>query len=110
MSNKLNLEVKQGEDFYRLLTIRDENNDLVDLTGHQFRSQIRASHTSDVFLEFSFNITGLGTVEMTLSNTLSSAKTRTGKGAFVYDVEWDTGSKKIRLLEGFVTFSPEVTK
>lgn len=112
MSNKLNLELKQGEDFYRLLTLTDENGTAINLTGHSFAGQIRANYNSEIFLSFTFTITDAvnGQVEMTLAAALSSAKTSIGKGNFVYDVEHNTGSSKIRILEGSLLFNPEVTR
>jgi hypothetical protein len=112
MSNKLNLELKQGEDFYRLLTLTDENGAAVNLTGHSFSGQIRSSYASDLFLSFAFTITDAvnGKVEMTIPSATSTAKKCVGKGNFVYDVEHDTGSKKIRIMEGVLLFSPEVTR
>lgn len=112
MSNKLNLELKQGEDFYRLLTLTDESGAALDLTGHSFAGQIRANYNSEIFLSFTFNISDAvnGKVEMTLSAALSSAKTSIGKSNYVYDVEHNTGSSKIRILEGSLLFNPEVTR
>jgi len=43
MSNKLNIELKQGEDFYRLITIKDANGVAVDITGYSFAADIRRS-------------------------------------------------------------------
>ena len=114
MSNKLNLELKQGEDFYRLLTFRDENGNLVDLSGYSFAGQIRANYDDELFLSFTFNIlnqtTHKGEVEMTLSKTLSSAKLINVKDNYVYDVERNSGSRTVRVLEGTIVISPEVTK
>jgi hypothetical protein len=114
MSNKLNLELKQGEDFYRLLTFRDENAALMDLTGYTFAGQIRASYDDELFLSFTFSVlnqtTNRGEVEMTLAKALSSAKTVNGKNKYVYDVERNSGTRTVRVLEGVITISPEVTK
>lgn len=114
MSNKLNLELKQGEDFYRLLTFTDENGALVNLTGYSFAGQIRADYDDTLFLSFTFTIlnqgTNTGEVEMTLAKALSSAKTITGKNKYVYDVERNSGTRTTRILEGSINISPEVTK
>lgn len=114
MSNKLNLELKQGEDFYRLLTFKDENSSPINLTGYTFAGQIRASYDDELFLSFSFTIlnqtTHTGQVEMTLAKALSSAKTINVKNKYVYDVERNSGSRTVRVLEGAITISPEVTK
>lgn len=114
MSNKLNLELKQGEDFYRLLTFKDENDVAIDLTGFTFAGQIRASYDDELFLSFTFTIlnqtTNTGQVEMTLAKALSSAKTINVKNKYVYDVERNSGTRTVRVLEGAISISPEVTK
>lgn len=114
MSNKLNLELKQGEDFYRLLTFKDENGSLINLTGYTFAGQIRASYDDEMFLSFSFTTlnqtTNTGQVEMTLAKALSSAKTINVKNKYVYDVERNSGTRTTRVLEGAISISPEVTK
>jgi hypothetical protein len=114
MSNKLNLELKQGEDFYRLLTLKDENGTEISLTGFSFAGQIRASYEDELFLSFSFNIkdqvASTGQVEMTLAKALSSAKTVNSKSKYVYDVEMNSGSQTTRIMEGTILISPEVTK
>lgn len=114
MSNKLNLELKQGEDFYRLITIKDENSNPLNLTGFTFTSQVRATYSADLFLSFSFTIlnqgTNAGQVEMKLAKTLSSAKSLVGKSNYVYDVEMNSGSLTSRIMEGTLKISPEVTR
>lgn len=114
MSNKLNLELKQGEDFYRLLTIKDENNTAINLTGYSFAAQIRSSYEEELFLSFTFVIKDQGTypgqVEMKLAKALSSAKTVNSKYKYVYDVEMNDGSRTTRIMEGTILISPEVTK
>jgi len=92
MSNKLNIELKQGEDFYRLITIKDNLSAEIDLTGYSFTGQIRASSKSELFLSFTFTIkdqgTSKGQVEMTLADAVWNKKlvdnTETGSfGLFV---------------------------
>lgn len=116
MSNKLNIEVKQGEDFYRLLTIKDENGTGIDLTGFVFSSQIREkTFSKNIFLSFSFvvdpdQVTNAGQVSMSLAASLSSAKTVNKILKYSYDVEMNSGSTITRIMEGVATITPEVTK
>ena len=114
MSNKLNLELKQGEDFFRLLTIKDETGSVIDLTGFQFKGSIKETPLTGEFLNFSFNIlnqvTNKGKVEMTLSSSLSAKKKADRALSLVYDVEMNTGSQVKRILQGTLLFDPEVTK
>jgi hypothetical protein len=114
VSNKLDIELKQGEDFYRLLTIKDENGTPINLTGFSFASQIRSSYSDELFLSFSFNIKDQGTnpgeVEWRLSSALSSAKEVNTKLRYVYDVEMNSGTIKTRIMEGVCLVTPEVTR
>jgi hypothetical protein len=114
MSNKLDIELKQGEDFYRLLTIKNEDGTPVNLTGFTFSGMIKESFTSPVFLSFSFTVkdqvTNTGEVEMTLPASQSSKKPVSSKAKFVYDVEMNSGSQVTRILQGSLLIDPEVTK
>lgn len=113
MSNRLDMELKQGEDFYRLLTIKDANGDAVDITGYTFAAQIKKGYQDkSAFLTFSFNISdaSAGQVEMTLAASLSSAKIILKREEYVYDVEMDDTVRKTRIMEGVIEISPEVTK
>lgn len=114
MSNKLNLELKQGEDFSRTLTIKDEFGQEIDLTGYTFKGSIKETPLSNEFLNFSFTIldqiVDKGKVEMNLSSALSSKKKADRPLNLVYDVEMNDGEKIKRILQGSIVFDPEVTK
>lgn len=114
MSNKLNLELKQGEDFIRLLTFKDENGALIDLTGFIFSGQIRPASNAPLFASFSFDVkdqvTNKGEVEVSLAASITSAKTIGSKLNYVYDIEMNTGSVIERVMQGSILIDPEVTK
>lgn len=113
MSNRLDLTLRQGEDFYRLLTIKDSDGNAVDITGYSFAAQIRKNfHDSSAYLSFSFNISDAvnGQVEMTLAKELSSAKTINSKLRYKYDLEMNDTSRVTRIMEGIILITPEVTK
>jgi len=114
MSNKLDLEVKQGETFFRLLNIKDEFGAPIDLTGFTFFGQIRTSPLAALFLDFSFNVLDQvnkkGMVEMTIPSNASVKKKISVKSNLVYDVEMNTGSEVRRILQGAIIFDPEITK
>jgi hypothetical protein len=114
MSNKLDLEVKQGETFFRLLKIKDELGAPIDLTGFTFFGQIRTSPLAALFVNFNFNILNQfdnkGMVEMTIPSAATIKKKASVKLALVYDVEMNSGSEIKRILQGSVIFDPEITK
>ena len=118
MSNKntINFEIQQGATFRRVLTFKDQEGGLIDLTGNTFRGQARANvlDASPVF-SFSFTIenqvTNRGQVIMELDDTTSSAVPVTeARTVFVYDVERVVGTDVFRVLEGRIMFSAEVTR
>jgi len=112
MSNRLDLTLKQGEDFYRLLTIKDSDGNAVDITGYSFAAQIREEYYKPIYLSFSFNISDAsnGQVEMTLAKALSSAKNINAPFTAKYDVEMDDTTRVTRIMEGDIEITPEVTK
>lgn len=114
MGNKLNIELKQGEDFYRLITIMSASNSPLDLTGFTFSGQIRAKYNAELYLSFSFvildQLTHKGQVEMRLSRALSSLKKISTRLNYFYDVEMNDGTSVTRILQGNVSIEPEVSK
>lgn len=112
MSNKLDLEIKQGQDESFLLTIKDENGAPQDLTGFTFKGEARDQYQGKLFFSFSFDVknqtTDTGKVEMILSRSATSRLKVAGKTILVYDVEM-TSSTTTRIIEGKINFTPEVT-
>lgn len=122
MRNTYDMPVKQGEDLYLILEIRDSLDNLIDLTGHSFRGHIRRT-ASDPSIVASFNFTladqvlDPGKVEVHLSNISSSSiQLNSSKNAqrsitvMAYDIESEYLGRVTRWLEGTVIFSPEVTR
>lgn len=111
----MNITIKQGEDFYRLLEFTDENDDTIDVGTYVFTSQVRKNYDSkDILFSFSFNIlnqtTNEGEVEMTLSRSLTEAIKLNALTTYVYDVEMFDGVRKYRLMGGKLFLDPEVTR
>ena len=109
---KLNLTIEQGTTFEKRLTWRDKNKRLVPLTGYSARMQIRTSVSStEVILELSTSNNRIvlgtaGTIDLKLTPTETSALK-----AGVYDLELtDSAGRIVRLIEGKVAVSPEVTR
>lgn len=121
MSGKYNMEISQGSDFKLSLSIKDSNQNPVDLTGHTFRGQIRKT-ASDAVTQatFTFTITdavnGAVDVELPAADSSAIALGKSKNAArtittMTYDIESEDASGNVtRWLEGLVKFSPEVTK
>jgi hypothetical protein len=122
MKNTYDIPVKQGEDLYLVLELRDSGNNLIDITGHTFRGQIRRTASdTEVVASFTFSVlnqtTDKGKVQVHLSNTTSSSiQLNSSQNAqrsltiMAYDIESEYSGRVTRWLEGTVIFSPEVTK
>jgi hypothetical protein len=114
MAGTYNFNIDQGTDFEDTLTVRDENEDTIDITGWVFRSQAREDLNSAVAFEFTFEVknqvTHEGQVFRRLSNAASAAISGCAK-KFIYDVEAvDTDDLVQRVIQGRITLNREVTK
>lgn len=109
MATKANLFIDQGTTFETVLTLTDEDGNILDLSGSSAASQIRKSYSSSLTAEFSTSI-NVSSGEITLSLTAN----QTGNivaGRYVYDVELtDAESSITRIVEGVVTVNPQVTR
>jgi hypothetical protein len=122
MKNAYDMHIKQGEDFYLILEIQNSDKTPINLTGHEFRGQIRKTASDpNIVAEFTFTLkdqeTDTGRVEVFLSNASSSAidlndsmKAQRTLTVMAYDIESVYAGRVTRWVEGTVIFSPEVTK
>lgn len=109
MGTKVNLVVDQGATFETVLTLTQDNGDLIDLTGYSGTAQLRKHYTSSNSTSFTVTLGGAnGTVTLGMSaNTTANIVA----GRYVYDVELvDSGNIATRLIEGIVTVTPQVTR
>lgn len=109
MATKANITIDQGTTFSTTITLADEDNVLIDLTGYTANSQIRKHYSSSNSQSFSVTLGGVqGTVALSLTSTQTSNLTA---GRYVYDVELTSSSNVVsRIVEGIVTVTPEVTR
>jgi len=109
MGTKVNLVVDQGATFETVLTLTQDNGDLIDLSGYTGSAQLRKHFTSSNSTSISVTLGGTnGTVTLGMTaNTTANIIA----GRYVYDVELvDSGGVITRLIEGIVTVTPQVTK
>lgn len=110
-----NFTIEQGASWSLSLTYKDADNQAVDLAGYSAKLQVRSFvGSSEVLLERS---TQAGTITLggvlgTISVEASAAETAAlTPGLAVYDLElYSPIDTTIRLLQGDVTISPEVTR
>ena len=104
----------QGDTFSLLLTWRDENQDLVDLTGYTARMQLRTSvdattNSLELTTENGRIVLGgaLGEIQLTVdAETMADLDA----GSYKYDLEMVQGATVRKLLAGKFKVVAEVTK
>lgn len=109
MAIKANLIIDQGADYVTSLTVTDDDDTPINLTGYTGAAQMRKHYTSVTSYAFDISISALeGVVSLSMTaNTTNSIPA----GRYVYDCELtDTSGKRSRLVEGIVTVTPQVTR
>lgn len=108
MVTKANIVVDQGATFSIDITLQDDNGDPINLTGFTGRSQLRKHYTSSNSQAFTVSLNvalGLVTLSLTANQTSNIVA-----GRYVYDVEVASSEQVLRIIEGIVTVTPEVTR
>lgn len=109
MAIKSNLIIDQGSDFATNIVIRDENDQVLNITGYAANGSIRKTYSSSNTVLFNTSISGnSGIVTISLP---ASATANIAAGRYVFDViVTDTLSRKKRVVEGIMTVTPAVTR
>lgn len=108
MSTRVPLIIEQGSTFSVLIELFDDLDEPLDVTNMTVSGKMRKQYTSSVSVDFD---TQLSNGELILElDYIQTANIEAGR--YVYDVEiTDTQSNTVvRLIEGIVTVTPEVTK
>jgi hypothetical protein len=107
MATKANLVIDQGSTFASSIDILDDNDESVNLTGYSARGQIRKHYTSTNSVSFTTTLSnGSLVISLTANQTANMVS-----GRYVYDLELiDPANTVLRILEGIVTVTPEVTR
>ncbi len=105
------ITIDQGSTFSKSITLKDDNDVVINITNDTFRGQVRKHHSStDIQATFTFTITDgtNGVVAWSLSATDSAT---ISSGRLVYDVEWVKQDGTVtRILEGIADTTAEVTR
>jgi hypothetical protein len=109
MATTAYLDIDQGSDFVTEMTLENDDNTPMNISGLNIRSQFRKSYNSLIGYDFAVNITSplQGKFTLSLSGIASSA---IKPGRYLYDVELYGAISKTRVVEGVITINPEITK
>jgi len=114
--------IEQGAQFEMELTLKDETNTAIDLTGFEFQGKVRKQTDDDTpIAEFDFEIVApatdgkvlvkIPTAETTAIDIPGIGDGRRNVVEALYDIKWGpTGGQMKRLMEGTALISAEVTK
>jgi hypothetical protein len=109
MSIKANLVLDQATSFRTTLNIRDNDGNIVDLTGYTGSAEMKKHFLSNTFYTFTviLNIQQ-GSVSIDMTHNQTSV---IPDGRYVYDVLLrDNNGYFIRIMEGQVDVRPKVTR
>jgi hypothetical protein len=107
MATKANLVIDQGSDYTVTIYLTSANGAVLDTTGYTGRAQMRKSHSSSVYKEFTVVVSG-GTAVLSMTNSYTASITA---GRYLYDVETVAASGNVkRVQQGTATITPEITR
>jgi hypothetical protein len=112
MATISNLYIDAGSLFSVIVSVKDSNQNPMNLTGFTVASQIRKSYGSTTAYNFNASVYDAlsGKIKLQLSSEQSSA---IKPGRYLYDIEVSsvaTPGQKTRVVEGLVIITPEITK
>ena len=100
------VRMTQGDSFIEELLMEDGEGNPIDLTGYDFKSQIRRTADNGLVAEFGISVDG-----STVTRTLSPSVTAGLEGIYVHDFQWTKPQGQIRtLLSGNFEIEAEVTR
>lgn len=105
-----NLYVDAGSTFSAIITVTNSDGTPMNLTGYTAASQIRKSYGSTTAYNFNASVydVNLGKIRIQLSDEESGL---IKPGRYLYDIEITSIlGEKLRVVEGIVLVTPEITK
>jgi hypothetical protein len=108
MASVNNIVIDQGTTFSLSVTLTNDDETPKDLTAYTVASQLRKSYYTNTFTAFTtskVNLTGEISISLTAAQTAALKA-----GRYVYDIEIEDPSETVRVIEGIVTVTPEVTR
>jgi len=103
-----NIVIDQGTTYSFTFNLTNADGSAKDLSSYTIAAQLRKSYYTSTATDFTTD-----TVDADGEITISLTATQTANlkaGRYVYDIEIDDGTETLRILEGIVTVTPEVTR
>lgn len=104
-----NLVIDQGTTFNLIVTMTNLDGSAKDITTYTVSAQLRKSYYSNTYTDFTAEKTDAVNGEITISLTATQTSALKA-GRYVYDIEAASDDETIRVLEGIITVTPEVTR
>lgn len=106
-----NLTADQGSTFISVVTLVDDTNEPLDLTGYTTSGQVRKTYSSTTAIDFTTTVDTPptnGQIQLQLTDTQTGGMKA---GRYVYDVEIVSGGGTVtRVIEGQLEITPSVTR
>jgi len=108
MATVQNITIDQGTTFSLTINLTNDDGTEKDLSSYTVSAQMRKSYYTSTYTAFT---TAKVDSEGELTISLTATQTSDIKaGRYVYDIEIESSAETLRILEGIVTVTPEVTK
>ena len=109
MATVQNLFIDQGTTFSLVVNMTNLDGSVKDLADYSVAAHMRKSYYTNTYTAFTSEVSDATNGEITIS--LSATQTSALKaGRYVYDLEASSSDETLRVLEGIITVTPEVTK
>lgn len=102
----LDIYIDQGDNFNKIVTLKDSDGNLIDLTGFTFAANLRQYYNSTKDFSLSVEVYGTpvnGQLRLFMTNAATTLLTAP---RYVYSVRATSGSTVIRVLDGQVLITP----
>jgi len=110
MSNTQNLQIDQGIDYSREMTVYDMNKNVFQLNGYTGKAHIKKSFTSPTFVAFTVTVTDAPNGRMKISLTHLQTEALTA-GNYVYDIYIKNfNGSSYKIVDGIISVIQSVTK
>ena len=108
MAVMTNIVLDQGTTFNMTVNLTNDDLSAKNLASYSVTSQMRKSYDATTFTNFTTaKVDATGQITLSLTATQTAA---VKAGRYVYDVEIASGVETLRVLEGLVTLTPNVSR